>query len=75
MGEIWLGEGSKVAIKASFNGFVGTEAVRFSRGQFDFVVGSFDGSAGKRAFGSEPVENQLSMVAQSAGNLLHRFEL
>ena len=59
-------------IEAGFNGFVGTEAVRFSRGQFDFVVESFDGSAGKLALGSKSVENQLSMVAQCAGNLLRR---
>ena len=75
VGEFWLWENSKVVIEAGFNGFVGAKAVRFSRGQFDFVVESFDGSVGKSALRSEPVENQLPMIPQSAGNLLHRFEL
>ncbi len=75
MGELWLGEGSKVVIEAGFNGFVGAKTVRFSRGQFDFVVESLDGSGGKGPFGAKPVENQLAMVAQSSSHLLHRFEL
>jgi hypothetical protein len=42
VGEFWFGEGSEVVIEGGFNGFVGAEAVRFSGGQFYFVVESLD---------------------------------
>ena len=42
VGKFWFGEGSKVVIEAGFNGFVGPKAVRFSGGQFYFVVEALD---------------------------------
>ena len=55
--------GSEVVIEAGFNGLVGAKAVRFSRGQFYFVAESLDGPAGKGPLRTEPVKNQLPVVA------------
>ena len=71
MGEFWFREGSEVVIEGDFDGFVGPKAVGLSGGQFDFVVQTLDGAGRNSALRTEPVENQLSMVAQGLGDLFH----
>ena len=48
-------------IQSEFDRFVLAKAVRFSHGEFGFVVETFDDAGRNRAFGSEPVQQQRPM--------------
>jgi hypothetical protein len=47
----------------------GPKSERFSGGQSRFVVKALDGGSGNHAFGSEPVQNELSMFPECFGHL------
>jgi hypothetical protein len=54
---LWVNSGSgglRGCDMGGFNGFVGAEAVRFSGGQFYFVVQTLDDSGGNGAFCLKP---------------------
>src|SRR5882672_1149726 len=61
-------------IQGNFYRPEGSEAERPSGGQFRLVVEAFDDSPGNRALGAEPVEKELAMSPQHAGDLFHRLE-
>lgn len=52
----------------------GSEPIRLSGRQFRLVVEAFDGATGDRALGAEPVEQQIAMCSQHAGDFLHRLQ-
>lgn len=49
------------------------EAVRFSHGDFGFVVQSLDDAARERLAGAKIVEQQFAVRANRANEFLHRF--
>ncbi len=59
-------------IEREFCDSEGSEAIGFSHGDFRLVIQSFDDAAGEGFASTELVEEQLPMVAQGYGNLLHR---
>src|SRR5262249_7322239 len=52
----------------------GAKAVRFSHGDFGLVVQTLDDAAGKQFLSAEIIEDQLAMLAQGAGDFLHRLD-
>jgi hypothetical protein len=51
-----------------------TETAGFSHDGFRLEVQPLHGTAGKPAFGFEPIENQRLVTAKHPSNLLHRFQ-
>ena len=62
-------------IQGNFHRSVGPESVRFSAGQFRFVVEALDRAGGNRSFGVEPIQQQKPMSAQRTDDLHHRLKL
>lgn len=58
----------------NFHGFEGAKPIGSSGDHSDYVVETLDGTTGKLAFGTEPVEQKYFMVAQHTGNFPHRFQ-
>ena len=73
VGEWRLGELAKCMIERDFRGSEGSEAVRFSHGDFGFVVQSLDDAAGELFSCTEVVEDQISVCAHRPSELLHRL--
>ena len=71
MGEFGFREIAETVMQGDFNGFVGPKTIRFSSGQFHFVVEPLSSTRGKHSFSAKPVENPFSMVASGAGYLLN----
>ena len=69
-----LGELAKCMIERDFRGSEGSEAVRFSHGDFGFVVQPLDDAAGELFSCTEVVEDQFAVCAYRAGELLHRLD-
>ena len=69
-----LGELSKCMIERDFCHSEGSEAVRFSHGDFGLVVQPLDDAAGELFAGTEVVEDQFAVGAHGAGELLHRLD-
>src|ERR1700682_3094705 len=61
-------------IERKFQDTEGAKAIRSSHGYFGFVVQALDHAAGKLLSGLEIVEQQGTVSAQRAGDLLHRFD-
>src|SRR6476661_689898 len=61
-------------IQGHFYRSEGSEPVRPSSRQFRLVVEAFHGATGHRALGVEPVEKQIAMSPQHAGDFLHRLK-
>jgi hypothetical protein len=51
-------------VQRGFDAVIGAEAVRFSHGQFCFVVESFDDSGRNFPLGAKPVQQKFTMSAQ-----------
>ena len=64
MGAFWFGQFAKRVIKRQFEAAEGAEAVRFSHGDFGFIVQSLDDAAGKQLLSAEAIEDQLPMLPQ-----------
>src|SRR5581483_4130894 len=61
-------------IEGQFEYPVGAEAVGFSHGDFSFVVQALHDPAGNQLLRPEIVNNQLPMLAERTGDLLHRLD-
>jgi len=61
-------------IQREFCHFEGAESIRFSHGDFCFVVKSFDYTAGERLARPEIVEQKFSMAAYGAREFLKGFD-
>jgi len=61
-------------IECEFQDAEGAKAIRSSHGDFGFVVQPFDNTAGELLFGLEVVEQQGTVGAQGAGDLLHGLD-
>jgi len=62
-------------IQSDFSRMISLESIRFSGGEFRFVVETLHNATGELAFGPEPVHQQRPMLPQHPGNLLHGFDL
>lgn len=60
--------------QSDFYSLKGPKTERFSGGQFSFVAKAIDGDSGNHAFGSKPVQNELSMFPERFGHLRHGFD-
>jgi hypothetical protein len=58
--------------KGEFDALSGSEALRFSGGQFRFAIKTLDDARRNRARGSKPVEDQVVMALQAPSDFLHR---
>ena len=61
-------------IERKFEAAERSKPVGFSHGDFRFVVQALDDSAGKQLLGAEIVEDQFAVLAQRAGDFLHRLD-
>src|SRR6185436_21159159 len=61
-------------IEGEFENTEGAEAVRFSHGDFGFVVQAFNDTAGEELLSAEIVEDQFAVLAQRPGDLFHGFD-
>ena len=55
-----------LVIQGGFQHFVGAKAPSFSECEFGVGVHALDGRSGNLLLGAKPVEDQLTMAAQSA---------
>jgi hypothetical protein len=53
---------------------VRAKPVRFSHGQFRFVVEALYGAGRNRTAGEKPVQDQRPMIPQRSRHLLHRLQ-
>ena len=58
--------------QGEFDALSGSEAIRFSGGQFRFAIKTLDDARRNRARGSKPVEDQVVMASQAPSDFLHR---
>ena len=61
-------------IESKFEDSVSTKAVGFSHGNFRFVVQTLHYATGKQFLRPEIVEDQLPVLAQGTGDLLHGLD-
>jgi hypothetical protein len=74
VGEFRLRELAKHMIQGKFRHTERSKAVRFSHGDFRFVVETLDNPAGNHLLGLEVIENEVPVHAQHLGDLLHRLD-
>ena len=60
--------------QGEFGGFEGPEPEGFSGSQFRFVVEALNHGGGDGFPGTEPIENELTMVAHRASHPFHRLD-
>ena len=60
--------------QGEFDTLSGSEAIRFSGGQFRFAIETLDDARRNRAAGPKPVEDQVVMASQAPSDFLHRFK-
>ena len=58
--------------QGEFDALSGSEAIRFSGGQFRFAIKTLDDARRNRAAGPKPVEDQVVMASQAPSDFLHR---
>jgi hypothetical protein len=61
-------------IEGQFEYAVRAKAVRFSHGDFGSVIQALDDTTGNQLLNPEGVEDELAVLTQGAGNLLHRLD-
>jgi hypothetical protein len=61
-------------IEGQFKDTISAKAVGFSHSDFGLVVQTLHDAAGKQFLSPEIVEDQLPVLAQRAGDLLHGFD-
>src|SRR5260370_39225591 len=61
-------------IESQFEDSEGAESIRFSHSYFGFVVQPLDDTAGEQLVGSKVIEDEFAVLAQSAGDFLHRLD-
>ena len=61
-------------IQRDFDGAEGPEPVRLSGSEFGLVVEALDRATRNRPLGPTPIEQELAMAAEHAGDLLHGLD-
>src|ERR1041384_7572021 len=61
-------------IEGKFKDAVGAKSVGFSHGDFGLVVQALDDSAREQFLSTEIVEDELPVVAEGAGDVLHGLD-
>jgi hypothetical protein len=74
VGKYWFGQLAESVIEREFGDTEGAKSVRFSHGDFNFVVEALDDAAGKLLLGLEVVENQLAVGAEHFGDCFHGLD-
>ena len=74
MGEIWQWEVSKRVVEGDLGGVIALETVRSSGYDAGLVVETFHCPGGDGPLDAEPVEDELPMASEHAGDVLDRLE-